>query len=463
MESERRGPPDKSAKRFSIFGPNDDSRVPGEALVELKPEAARRVTVSIPDASMLEGTGVKQLGLPDLDEALQDIHVRSISHLYLPSPPTLAGHTFVAEVGEESHFRIQYDPATSIDEALATLTKKGNRDVLSAEPNHWRQGMTAGSRHGSHHPRQWGLPKIDCPTAWQRTIGDANVVVAVLDTGVDLNHPDLRPHLVAGKNCVAFDVRPTPPDGYVLLGNYTGASGPPEDEVGHGTHVAGTISCERTSMDGVAGVTWRCGLMPVRVLARAYEQSTREVVPLGTGADTARGIRWAVNNGAKIVNMSLGDYDVNPSERSSIEYAVQRNVVVVAAVGNDGRSDPTYPAALPGVIAVAATEPQSQLASFSNFGDHVSVCAPGVKIRSTYWGGGSYTELSGTSTASPHVTGVAALLLSLNLGLTASDVTQIILGTATPLRKQPADPVPNPTFGRGLVNAEAALQRALGL
>jgi Subtilase family len=197
----------------------------------------------------------------------------------------------------------------------------------------------------------------------------------------------------------------------------------------------------------------------VRVLARIRETATGRISGSGSAANIAAGIRWAVDHGARVINMSLGGYGDTTVEREAVAYAISHGVVVVAAMANDNTNNPSFPAAYPDVIAVGATDSADHRASFSNFGPHIDVAAPGVGVQSTYWDD-TYASLSGTSMASPHVAGVAALVLSRNASLSADQVGNIIRSTAKPLRDNPADPVPNDYYGSGLVQAGAAVQAA---
>jgi subtilisin family serine protease len=280
-----------------------------------------------------------------------------------------------------------------------------------------------------------------------------------VDTGVDLNHPELAPLLLAGQDLVDFPPGSVPAPGWVFEGDFTGVDATPQDEVGHGTHVAGTICCASNNGVGVAGVNWDVRLLPVRVLARIREVASGRVSGSGSSANIAAGIRWAVDNGARVINMSLGGYGDARVERESIEYAISRNVLVVAAMGNDNTNKPHYPSAYPDVIAVAATDSADHRASFSNTGSWVDLSGPGVDVQSTYWDD-TYASLSGTSMATPHVAGVAALVLSQDTALTAAQVGDILRGTAEPLTDDPADQVPNEKFGSGLVQAGAAVAKA---
>lgn len=435
----------------AVFGPGKDTRVAGEALIRLTPEAAQEVSVAIPDGPSAFGLAVTALGLDHLDGRLRDVKCQAIAPVFPPEAPSLVGG-FAAPVPPTEDYRIWFDPHFPLDEVIGGL--KGCEEVASAEPNAWLLsfGESAGP---TYHHDQWGLKKIHCPEAWKRSIGDQNVAVAVLDSGIDLDHPELTHLLRPGFTRVNFSPWEHP-TGWVLEGNFAGAfSGAPQDEVGHGTHVAGIISSVPSCDGGVAGVTQGCELIPVRVMARGRETSTGRVRPFGTAADAAAGIRWATQQDAQVINMSYGTSLPVDVERRAIEEAARQGVVLVAAAGNAGNSLHMFPAAFPEVIAVTACAMDDQLWEHASFGSHVNLCAPGVEILSTAWGADRYAVASGTSAASPHVAGVAALVRSVQPDLTSDDVKRIIRETATPL-------VNNPTTGSkiGLVNAEAALSAA---
>lgn len=234
------------------------------------------------------------------------------------------------------------------------------------------------------------------------TKGEPSVTVAVLDTGVDLKHEELQDAIGPG-----FDFVDILNGADEFIGDYLGADPVPDDEVGHGTHVAGIIAARGLRMP--TGVAPRCRIMPVRVLAAV--RSGDQVVGAGLVDNINNGIKWAVDNGAQVINMSLGVLHEGgglPHEEV-VRYALSKNVTIVAASGNDGTRDLYYPGALPGVLAVGAVDEQGAAASFSSFGRQVSFAAPGVEIYSTFNGNG-YAYSSGTSHAAPFVSGAVALL-----------------------------------------------------
>ncbi|HEY9721680.1 MAG TPA: S8 family peptidase [Oscillatoriaceae cyanobacterium] len=284
--------------------------------------------------------------------------------------------------------------------------------------------------------QQWGLLKIDAQQAWNFNSGSANVVVAVVDTGVDISHPDLAANLVPGVS---------------VLPNSTG----PEDDHGHGTHVAGIIAAALNNGQGGSGVAPHCKIMPVKVLNKDGKGDTGDIVS---------GIMYAVDNGASVINLSLGGTGGSRALKDAIDYALSKNVVVVAAMGNDGLNSEDYPAGYDGVIAVGAVDEQDHVADFSNFGSWISVVAPGVDILSTLphyevtvedleGKSPSYDMMDGTSMATPFVSGVAALVRSQFPGLSAAAVKARIEKTADDLGAPGFDPY----YGHGRVNAYRAL------
>jgi len=449
---------DGGSSSGSIFGPEDDNTVPGEVLVALELDAASDLTASFSSVPDRRGAGaLTAFGGTALDRVLSKLDVASITRLHGPSPTRVDhGIAMADDLGLDTTFRVRFNGNEAPAAAAGRLAKLG--EVAWAEANRWRE-TSATTPNDPRYASQWGLTQIGCPEAWDLTTGDPSIVVAIIDTGVDLNHPDLAPLLVGGHDFVDFPVGSTPKPGWVFEGDYTGVDATAQDEHGHGTHVAGTVCSLSNNAAGVAGVCWNVRLMPVKVLARIRNTTTNQVRGTGSAAHIAAGIRWAADHGARVMNLSLGGYTDTTVEREAIAYAVSRGVVVVAAMANDNTVSPAYPAAYPGVIAVGATNSSDRRATFSNFGPHIDVAAPGVGIDSTYWDN-TYASLDGTSMASPHVAGVAALVLSRNPSLTAGQVGNILRETAKPLRDAASDPVPNDRYGHGLVQAAAAVRRA---
>jgi thermitase len=230
---------------------------------------------------------------------------------------------------------------------------------------------------------QWGMADVQAPQAWDITHGSSGVSIAILDTGIDLSHPDLASKIISSIN---FTTSPT-----------AAANGE-----SHGTHVAGIAAALTNNGIGVAGLGRDCSLMNVKVLGDdGY----------GYYSWIAQGITWAADNGADVINLSLGGSTPSSTLQDAIDYAWGKGVVVVAAAGNNGSTSPFYPAYYTNCLSVAATNASDQLASFSDHGSWVDVAAPGTDIYSTV-PGGQYGYLSGTSMASPEVAGLAGLLFS---------------------------------------------------
>jgi type VII secretion-associated serine protease mycosin len=277
---------------------------------------------------------------------------------------------------------------------------------------------------------QWNLPAIATERGWNLARGNDDVIVAVIDTGVQSDHPDLAGRLTEGYNVI-------------------NPGAPPEDDVGHGTHVAGIIAATVNNAEGVAGMTWYTKIMPIKALDSSGTGSTYSV---------AEAVIWATDHGADVINLSLGNYAQAAFLHDAIKYARGRGVLIVAASGNDNTDQPGYPAAYPEVLAVAATDPDTGRAYFSNYGDYIDLAAPGTNIPSTY-PGGRYAALSGTSMASPHVAALIALVRSVNPGLSPDEITQLLRETATDM----GAPGPDPEYGYGVIDVRRALERAAGM
>jgi len=248
----------------------------------------------------------------------------------------------------------------------------------------------------------------------------------VIDTGVDSTHPDLAGQVLPGADFT------------------TGTEGPAVDPNGHGTHVAGIIAAAAGNGEGIAGVAPDARVLPIRVLGAN-----------GSGylSDVANGIVYAAEHGADVINLSIGATSSIDAMTNAIAYARSQGVVVVAAAGNlRGNGNPvSYPAADPGVLAVAATDAADRVAPYSSAGDYVDVAAPGSAVLSTFPGG--YRMMSGTSMASPHVAGLAALVRAADRTLTPDQVEQVIESSTVDL----GAPGRDNDYGLGRVDATAAL------
>jgi thermitase len=282
-------------------------------------------------------------------------------------------------------------------------------------------GQVAYTPNDPKFRHQWGLKKPGFREAWSSTRG-AGTQVAVVDTGAAVGHVDLRRKVADARDFVNDD-------------------GTVRDLGGHGTHVAGIIAARTDNREGIAGGCPNCKLL----VAKVFDGKNT-----GTVTRFAEGIRWSADHGAEVINLSFVHPDSSDLEEAAIVYARDKGAVVVAAAGNGDTDDPAYPAASPGVMAVAATNKYDQRASFSNYGNWVDVAAPGVEILSTIPRG--YASWNGTSMAAPHVSALAALLAS--KGKSRANIEELITDTAVDLGPRGRDPY----FGAGRISASRALQ-----
>jgi hypothetical protein len=273
---------------------------------------------------------------------------------------------------------------------------------------------------------QYHLARIYAPQAWDTTVGGPEVVIAVLDSGLDASHPDLAGKLVAGYN---------------FYGNNTDTA----DVFGHGTKVAGAAAAAGNNGMGVTGVSWQARIMPIRVsdsTGYAYYSTI------------ASGLTWAVDHGARVMNISIGGVAASSSITSAAQYVLNRGGVVVASAGNcgclDGTPDNAY------VISVSATDSADNLTSWSSRGSYVDMAAPGAGILTTLPGGG-YGAVSGTSFSSPVTAGVVALVMSANPELGPTEIETLLQLNADDLGAAGWDQ----SFGHGRVNAYRAVAAAV--
>jgi len=307
-----------------------------------------------------------------------------------------------------------------------------------------------------NYPKLWGLKNMNAESAWDITTGSFDVKAAVVDTGVDKNHVDLKDNVKIAKQINASGVSDCPADG--------------SPSASHGTHVAGTIGAVGNST-GVVGVNWKVSIL-------GYCVGSEDQI---TDADVSEGVNQAVADGAKVINMSLGGPDDPIGLRDAVNNAVSKNVTVVVSAGNcKNNPDPVtcppqfgddstkyYPASYGNVITVSALGPSNTQAAYSSSGSNVDVAAPGgsapggctdAKCILSTIPGGRYGVMQGTSMAAPHVTGAVALLLSLNPNLTPQQVQDILQQSADDLGASGKDPI----YGYGRVNLKKAVDLVNG-
>jgi len=362
------------------------------------------------------------------------------------------GESVIAQINENNNanvayrsrfadFRVLTFPETVPPQAMVNIYAR-NPNVEYAELNYIAHIF--GAPNDPYYRYQWHLDNathggIGMEEAWPLSTG-AGVTVAVVDTGVKLGGPD----------------------GVPASGGYDFVNGDsnPDDDNGHGTHVAGTIAQNTNNGKGVAGVAYDCSILPVKVLNRYGS---------GTYAQIADGIRYAADNGAKVINMSLGGSSSNSTLENAIAYAYNMGVTIVCAAGNDGASQVSYPARYDAYcIAVGATRYDETLASYSNYGSSLDLTAPGGDtsvdqngdgygdgvLQETFqkgkWG---YWFFQGTSMAAPHVSGVAALVISEGIASSPAEVRNVLQSTA----KDKGAAGRDDTYGWGIVDAYRAL------
>lgn len=300
------------------------------------------------------------------------------------------------------------------------------------------------------------LQRLQVEEAWAMTTGDPAVIVAIVDTGVDCRHEDLQGGCWVNQDEVPDNGVDDDGNGYVddrHGWNFVTDTPNPGDVHYHGTHVAGVVGARVNNGKGIAGMAGQTTLMPLVIF---------QPQGVGTYYDLIRAILYAVDNGAHIINLSLGASTYSYGEALAVRYARDHGVLPVAAAGNNDSDRVFYPAAHPEVMGVGATDASDGLAGFTNHGSYVSVVAPGVAVLSTL-PGNSYGALSGTSMATPHVSGLAALILARNPTLTPDEVQAIIEGQADD-RVGPSDldtPGWDPYYGHGRINATRSLTTTL--
>ncbi|WP_286717780.1 S8 family serine peptidase [Thalassolituus sp. UBA2009] len=346
-----------------------------------------------------------------------------------------------------------------------------------AEPNYIRKAQA--TANDPYYRYQWHYPAINLPQTWNLNKGDG-VIVAVIDTGVYLAHPDLSGQLIAGYDFIAN--RDSARDGNGIDNNPDdpGDSDIPGASSWHGTHVAGTIAAASNNGIGGAGVAWNAKIMPLRALGKND----------GTSYDIIQAVRYAARlsndsntlpaQKADVINLSLGGSSSSAAEQAVYAAARNAGVIIVAAAGNEATSSPSYPAAYPEVISVSATRYTGTLASYSNYGSTISVAAPGGELSNDDNSDGqkdgvlstvaddssgsrqpSYRLFEGTSMASPHVAGVIALMKSAYPALSASDVDQLLQSCAITNKATSCNR--DNQLGYGQIDAYRAVSEALKL
>ncbi|UCF36538.1 MAG: S8 family peptidase [Acidobacteriota bacterium] len=348
-------------------------------------------------------------------------------------------------------------------------------EVLYAEPNYVVHADAAPD--DPYLDLQWHYKTIKMEEAWDITTGSAGITVAVIDTGVRTDHPDLASRLSNdGYDFISDPQRAL--DGNGIDPNPHDPGTDPEKKTSsfHGTHVAGTIGAVTNNRGGVAGIDWNCRIMALRVLGangRGGSFDIAQAIYYAAGLPNSSG--RLPSRPARVINLSLGAPQPSQVEHEAVSAALAQNTIVVASAGNNSSDEPNYPAEFPGVIKVGAIDLAGQLARYSNYGARIDVVAPGGDVMQDL-NGDTYSDgvlslswneannepnfrfLNGTSMASPHVAGIVSLMLSIQPGLTPAQVVNILRTTALDL----GDPGRDDQFGYGLVDPVAALKAVGG-
>mgnify|MGYP005839845955 CR=1 FL=1 len=328
-------------------------------------------------------------------------------------------------------FRLTYTPKGKLAKILPSLGMKNtleklnkHKDIIYAEPNYY--GYISATPTDASFSEQWGLQKIYAEYAWDLETGDPNVVIAIVDSGVDYDHPDLADNVWTNPNETADGID-NDNNGFVddILGwDFVNNDNDPMDDHGHGSHCSGIASAVTNNDSGlsknIAGTTWNCKIMAVKAASESG---------LLDATQTANAIKYAADNGAHVISMSFTFYPESATLKTAIDYAFEKGKFLCAAAGNEPWDLESYPAGFPNVIAVAATDQDDKIWDSSAYGTWVDICAPGVDILSTIWDD-DYDSWEGTSMACPFVAGAAALVLSQDTSRTNVQIATILKQTA---------------------------------
>jgi subtilisin family serine protease len=347
------------------------------------------------DAAFGASSGVSQA----FDRYLSSFGVRSAS-------PAL---------GDGRTFLLRFDTADDLSSRREQLLN--DPQVAFVEPNYLLTVYSGPTGpvvpNDENYKQQWGPSKVGADQTWNTLTTGGPIVIAMLDTGVSPTHPDLKDQLRPGFDFIGNDPNPS-------------------DDNGHGTFTAGIVAAVGNNGIGVAGMTWGARVMPVKIL----DQDGR-----GPVSAFSQGIRYAVDQGAQIINVSAGIPVPSQAMEAAVAYAIGKGRVVVAASGNQADGVQNYPAAYPNVIAVSASTKEDRIADFSSYGSFVWVAAPGKDIVSTYFKeGDTYAQLNGTSASTPYVSGTIALMLSQRGDLTIKTIREILKATAVDIDAAGFDP-----------------------
>lgn len=401
--------------------------------------------------SDLPAEGAAKFGLSAIDRFMDDISAARVEPSFPHCLPPVKDGPDLSLI-----YNLYFPESIGVSDVIRGLSKV--EGVTRVEP--WYIDKLCFEPNDPYYDDQYHLVNIAASRAWDVHRGDRAAVVAIVDTGVQLSHPDLRNNIWVNpgedlnrngvidqneRNNVDDDRNGYIDDfnGWDFVANNGRGDNDPTDVDGHGTHCAGLASGVTNNGVGIASIGFSCSIMAIRA---------------GTGMNITygyQGVQYAARNGAEVISLSWGGYGGNEFTRQVIEDANRRGALVVAATGNDGSSDLHYPACYQTVVAVSATDRNDRKAGFSNYGNWVDICSPGVDILSA-WTGSRYGEASGTSMACPIVSGVAVLLRAAYPQLTVNEIRQLLLDGADDIDN--INPNYRGLLGAGRVNAFNSLE-----
>ncbi|NQV13329.1 MAG: S8 family serine peptidase [Parcubacteria group bacterium] len=434
--------------------------VPGEVIVKFKP---------VVKGQLEKEAKPQKMGLVSVDEISKQNQAQKVEKVFKGEDKNITSRDEeklpkgVNAPDLSTVYKMSFSEYTDVQKVVAEY--ENDPAVEYAEPNYKMETsltpndpyLSSTGTWGQSYDDLWGLKKTNVELAWDTNVGSADVLVAVIDTGIDYNHEDLADNIWVNTDEIAGNSIDDDNNGYVddVYGyDFYNNDADPIDDHGHGTHVSGTIAAVTNNGKGVAGTSWNSKVMGVKFLSGG-----------GSGwiSDAVSSIEYAADNGADIISNSWGGWGRSQTLQDAVNYAYSKGAMITAAAGNSNWDTSNYqPAGLENVVTVAATDYTDSRASFSNYGDEVDVAAPGVdtlslKAAGTSMGsavGDKYTRASGTSMACPHVSGAAALIWSENPNYTNQEVEQILETTADDLGDIGFDPY----FGYGRINSLAGIQ-----
>ena len=448
---------DPNTEHSPVAKPN---YVPDEVIIKLKSSQAGGASLSAlsytrtltRDKATL-GRLKNQYNLQDESPVFKGLHQRleqrgTMGATFSAGPSTSTGRFMNAELSRFYLLKTEQDIRTICSQL------KNDPDVESAQPNYIYKRCA--EPNDPEFPDQYAHQLIQMTDAWDISTGSHDVVVAVLDTGVDTNHPDLKDNIWVNIDEIPNNEIDDDNNGYVddVSGwNFENNNNDviPENSwdsiLGHGTNVAGVIAADGNNGEGVTGINWQCSIMALRISLDL------------TSAEVAEGLDYAAANGAHVLNMSFGGDTFGPEGdiiiNEAIDNAFAQGLLLTASAGNDAIAMPNYPAAYYNVMAVASTDGEDIKTGHSNFGPWVDISAPGTDIVTTDLGG-EYISTAGTSFSAPYIGAVGALVLSYRPDLTNMDIRAILENTTDPVYYGQVNPDES-YIGTGRVNAYQAL------